>query len=279
MSITSESIKFYPKSHRYKNTETGEWIPSVTTIAGMLDKPYLMEWAAREAATAGVMSMAEHEGALDENIVGAFIESSRAAPRNQRDHGRLVGSDVHERIHCHFDPHRERDPNVEDGGMEADLAFEAFEQWLELADIAEVLLVEQVVVHPSGLYVGTPDLLFRSISGQVCLTDFKTSNQSESNPLALYPEYLLQLCAYKEAIEQSPQFPWPQVDLINGVALGKNGNLEQWGLTDDDINVEKATGLFLTLADSYRLHRDIVNVTNQMNRARKNELKEEAANV
>ena len=39
-----KGLTFYPASHRYKLD--GEWVPGVTTIIGVLDKPALPKWAA-----------------------------------------------------------------------------------------------------------------------------------------------------------------------------------------------------------------------------------------
>jgi hypothetical protein len=281
MTVTTESIKFYPKSHRYKNTETGEWIPSVTTIAGILDKPFLMEWAAREASHRAVLETLElGDNITDETVLGC-MEVGRAEPRTQRDHGRLVGSDVHERIRATLTD-TERDPKVEYGGIEADLAFEAFEEWHKemVADGLEVLEVERIVVDPLGRFVGTFDLLCRTRTTGLTLVDFKTTNKSESNPLGLYPEYVLQLIAYGGAIQATPELEHGEPDTYIGVGLGKDGSLSQWELDKiaDGETLDKAMDTFLSLCDIYRPYRDITNIVNAMNRARKKEL-EEATNV
>ena len=41
-------LKFYEASHRYKLD--GQWVPGVTTILGVLDKPAIPKWAASQVA-------------------------------------------------------------------------------------------------------------------------------------------------------------------------------------------------------------------------------------
>src|SRR5690606_13549775 len=41
-------LKFYEKSHRYRLD--GEWVPGVTTILGVLNKPALPKWSAKAVA-------------------------------------------------------------------------------------------------------------------------------------------------------------------------------------------------------------------------------------
>ena len=276
MTITSESIKFYPKSHRYKNLETGEWIPSVTTIAGILDKPFLMEWAAREASHRAVLETLElGENVTEETVLGC-MEVGRAEPRTQRDHGRKVGSDVHERIRAYLTD-TERDEEVESGGIEADLAFDAFKEWVEMVKPTKIHAVERIVIDTQGRFVGTFDLLCELPFYGTTLVDFKSTNKSESNPLGLYPEYVLQLVAYAFGIERSPEFDVTNVETLMGVGLGKDGSLSYWTLdsANDIDTIDEALDTFLALCGIYRPYRNITNLVNKMNRERVKALEEE----
>src|SRR4051794_27638407 len=48
MTTPQHGLKFYPASHRYKLD--GEWVPGVTTILNVLNKPAIAKWAATQVA-------------------------------------------------------------------------------------------------------------------------------------------------------------------------------------------------------------------------------------
>ena len=56
---STRGLKFYDASHRYKLD--GEWVPGVTTILGVLNKPALTKWAASQVAE----YVADHPEAVD----------------------------------------------------------------------------------------------------------------------------------------------------------------------------------------------------------------------
>jgi hypothetical protein len=229
-SINSADIEFNPRNHRYKikDTKPAEYIPSVTTITGLLDKPFLVEWAAREAATEAALAVAGEEK-LDEQVIAACIAVGRKKHRDLREQGAGVGTSVHQQAKVVLVPGwKPDDEEYVDGGIEADMAMEAFHEWWEAASPTwDVVACERIVVHPSGSYVGTFDVLLRhKLGGHYRLVDFKTSNQSEDNPLALYPEYLFQIAAYRKAIIESPEYVGiTEIDDAQVVALGKQGQL------------------------------------------------------
>lgn len=259
MTLTSKDIVFSAGSHRYHiaGTKPKEYIPSVTTICGLMDKPFLVEWAAREAATEAALAVAG-EDKLDERTVLACIEVGRKKPRELRTHGADVGTAVHDRIKMMivegWEPEVEDGEEWNDGGIEADLAMDAFINWWREAYEGgwRVEFCERIVVHPSGLYVGTPDLLLQR-DGERMLVDFKTSNQSEDNPLAIYPEYFFQVAAYRRAIMDSPEYEASAIDRAQILALGKNGALGITELSVDDL--EEYFSAFTSLASVLPFYR------------------------
>lgn len=267
--LTSNDLEFNPKNHRYKikDTKPAQYIPSVTTICGMLNKPYLVEWAAREAATAAAYAVAEQDN-LNDQILTACIENGRKSHRELREHGASVGSMVHDRIKSRLTDWI--DPNLGEPSIEADLAMEAFHQWYteHVYEVhGEPLHVERIVVHPSGLYCGTFDLLIRNDDGTMTLVDFKTSNQSESNPLAIYPEYFFQVAAYRKAIIDSPEFDVDEIASAQLVALGKDGQL---GVTVLDADaLDPYTDAFLSMADVYPVYNEAKRRINALNKTEK----------
>lgn len=233
--ITSKDIEFNEKNHRYKikDKKPVQHIPSVTTIAGLLNKPYLVEWAAREAAIATADALTS-QSQFTEQTVQASIATGRSKPRELRETGAGIGSAVHQQVKKllvpSYQPEHDRLAELDDNArMDASMALDAFNEWHQqvINDDAHVVYCERIVVHPTGLYVGTFDLLLRYPDGALRIVDFKTSNQSESNPLAIYPEYFFQISAYRRALQESPEYDdtlgyWDDAQLV---ALGKNGQL------------------------------------------------------
>lgn len=282
--LTSKDITFVPGSHRYHVTDTKpkQYIPSVTTVCGLLDKPFLVQWAANCASEAAVRAMLSHEGAMDEKHIEAIIASAKAAHREVREEGGNVGKVVHNHVKSVLvpgwtPPDDERDL---DGGLEAEMAISCFDEWYEKNIVEQgkkVLLVEQVVVHPEGKYVGTLDLCLQSPddnspTGSVIeVIDWKTSNQSESNPLSLYPEYFFQIAAYRRLLMLTPEFdhlfgPHP-FGGAQQVSLGKNGQL---GVTPLDKELlEHCADAFTQLAGILGTYRDVQGVIRRFNKAEK----------
>lgn len=277
MTLTSKDLIFNAKSHRYKIAETkpAQYIPSVTTIGGLLNKPFLVEWSARVTAEAAIAAMIEHQGPLNDEDVDRLVTASRAAHRGVRDEGARVGSDVHDRIKMFLRPDLGEPEDYEDAGIEADMAFSCFVEWHEENIVNgewDVVEVERIVVHPNGHYCGTFDLLLRHKSQptRFRLVDWKTSNQSDSNPAALYPEYYFQISAYVRAIEASPEY---DVDFIEDgmqVSLGKNGRMIQSIIDRDDI--ETCGQAFESLASILPVYRGIEKKIRAANKAVKAEL-------
>lgn len=262
--ITSAQIEFNERSHRYAiaNTKPKEYIPSVTTIAGMLNKPYLVEWAAREAAHATAEALAE-QPVFTEDAVQASINAGRSRPRELRESGASVGSAVHQQVKKQlvpgWQPEQDKMAELDDNArVDADMALEAFAEWYDTAinySKAQVVYCERIVVHPSRLYVGTFDLVLRYPDGALRVVDFKTSNQSESNPLAIYPEYFFQISAYRKALQESPEYSdtlgyWHDAQLV---ALGKNGQLGVTTLGVDDCDEYAAA--FMNVARMFSVYR------------------------
>lgn len=276
--LSSRDIEFNPRSHRYKiaGSKPAEYIPSVTTITGLLDKPFLVEWAAREAATEAALAVAGEEK-LDEQTIAACIAVGRARHRELRNEGASVGTAVHQRAKRILVPGWTPDPEeVIDGGIEADMAMEAFDEWWSQtqAEGWKVVHCERIVVHPSGMYVGTFDALLKNeADGRHRLVDFKTSNQSPDNPLALYPEYMFQIAAYRAAIIDSPEYETLAIEDAQVVALGKQGQLGVTTIDGDQLNEYAVAFIHIAaMFPTYRAAERSIRAFNKAEKARRAEL-------
>lgn len=296
--LTSEDLVFTEGNHRYhvKDTKPKVYIPSVTTICGILDKPFLVEWAGREAATAAVDAVLMHEGKLTDGDVASFVAAGRQKPRDLRNEGAETGTAVHHHIkqllvpgwHPPYEKDEDGEDIIPEVGLDAQLAIMAYDEWHQEHIVeggCEVLLVEQMVVHPSGRYCGTFDLLVRKANGRLRLIDWKTSNQSDDNPCALYPEYLFQTAAYVKAVEDTHEFrskgimqPGEFIEDAQVVALGKNGQLAQTVLDGEQLTrYGDAFELLAAVLPIYRTAQADIRAYNKAEKARRAALEEATA--
>ena len=199
------------RGRHYKHPNSGELVPSVTNIIGILDKPALPRWAALEVAKAAAsykhsLSSLEDDEIVDQLKGAPWRKSDRAAERGTTNHGyleaRLLGRDV--------------------GRMEGQAAKfrPAADRWLDAVQ-PELLSAEQTLFGDG--YAGTTDAVL-TVDGETWLVDFKTSK-------AIYPEASLQLAALAFADILPDGLPHDWVfDRLVVVRVGEDG----WEMKDVD---------------------------------------------
>lgn len=115
----------------------------------------------------------------------------------ERDSAGSTGTLAHDMVEAHI---LGNDPDAvlqaADEGIDTDRAFAAFEAYLhwERHTKLSIVTTEVQLVSEQFQYGGTPDAIGK-IGGELCLLDWKTSNR-------VYPDYLLQLAAYKHLVEE-----------------------------------------------------------------------------
>lgn len=192
------------KGRHYQHPKTGELVPSVTNIIGVLNKPALPRWAAKVVAEQAAAMKASLPNLEDAEVVdmlkGApWRSSTRAADR---------GTTIHAYLEARM---QGLDPKEISG--EAARYRKAADAWL--ADWEpEPVQVELTVFGPD--YAGTGDLWCRPKGGGVCLVDYKTSK-------AIYAEAALQLAALAHATADPDGNPPPRVDAAWVVRIGEDG--------------------------------------------------------
>lgn len=183
------------KGHSY--TLDQRRIPGVTTVIGILDKPALVEWAAKETAGYAMRNWAilsevePHE--RYEAMVKARWETNRKAI--------VAGHRIHEM--------GERLAHGADVEVPADLRgrVEAYARWLDEWDV-EPLFTEAPVCNTQYRYGGTVDMVarFGRLDGMILAVDLKSGKRA-------YAETALQLVAYQNCdlrIESVPQPDGPR---------------------------------------------------------------------
>jgi hypothetical protein len=173
-------LKFYETSHRYKLD--GAWVPGVTTILGVLDKPAIPKWAAKSVAqyVATHREGIEHLWTMGERAV---IEALKGVPWTERDQAGVRGTDVHDFAERILNGEEVEVPDHYVGHVESCIAF--MEDWS-----IKPVLVEQTIGHRGSLYAGKLDLIADQRSGPRAIWDYKTSKSG------IYKETAFQLAAY-----------------------------------------------------------------------------------
>jgi len=184
----------------YRHPETGELVPSVTTILRVIDKPALVGWAARETAGAAwdqrfALARIDDRDAAVDLLKNARFRTGRRAM--------LKGSTIHAVAEA-----LSTDAPLPDYGEDEAPYVDAFVSFVSTF-APRFELVEGTVFSDTCDYAGTFDFLAR-IDGFLVLGDHKTGK-------GIYPEVALQLAALRYADrvwnrETGELTPMPKVD-------------------------------------------------------------------
>lgn len=173
-------------SRFYVNPETGEKAPGVTSILGMLPKPFLQHWAAKVVAEYA----ADHLGGLVDLRLGGdrqgVIDYLKGAPRRDTAKAAETGTAVHDLF--------ERAAKGESVGRvhpEYRVYLDHFEEFLKEFS-PEFVFLEETVWSEEHDYAGSFDA-FAMIDGERVFLDWKTTRSG------VHPEVALQLSAYRFA--------------------------------------------------------------------------------
>jgi hypothetical protein len=158
------------KNHRYQLD--GEYLPGVTSIIGVLNKPFLLTWAGKMALQYGMadahQKVKEEAGAKGTDLHAAIEAECRI----------MMGEDV--QPIC---------PTTDEGL----LAMSRWRQWVTDVNF-EPIMAECFVFHEGIRYAGQIDFIAR-VRGRLVVGDWKTGGTR------LYAEAHLQNAAYRAAIE------------------------------------------------------------------------------
>lgn len=186
-------LDFDSAAHAYR--WNGDFIPGVTTILKILDKPALVQWAANcavEYITNGYVARLEAGEMPDQTSFLSLCQEAKTAHRRLSRAATDIGSSVHTFAESYLaDPKTPppADPQAAKGAS-------ALIEWANTHTI-EPIHVERMVFSKKHFYAGTVDF-FGHIDGELCVLDFKTSS-------GLYLEMLLQLAAYAVALEEETE--------------------------------------------------------------------------
>lgn len=169
-------------AHAY--TFDGQFVPGVTTILKVIDKPALAGWykkIVRDYWLEAVQSGRTDWAKIHKESWTADKKLSKAA------------ADIGQNVHAYAEAVLKELPLPTLLTDEAKRGAEAFHKWLD-AHKVKLLASERMVFSQEHYYAGTCDII-AEIDGKYCVGDFKTSS-------GIYPEMRFQTAAYQQAIQE-----------------------------------------------------------------------------
>lgn len=227
--MAKEVIQNKVKVHIIYKLLSGERVPGVTTILGILNKPALLAWAWR--------------------LGDQGIEMN-----SYRDDLAGVGKLVHSMILEHYDPNRTFDP-AEFTPRDHDRAANSFLSFLEWEKhhLVEPVLLETPLVHEAEAYGGTLDFYGR-VDGLKTLMDFKSGS-------GIYEEAYYQAAAYRELLKNGHPLDEPlpllyEVEQTIILNVGRSEN-EDFNAVVITRSMDMEWQIFLACRAIHRLRKEI----------------------
>ena len=187
----------------YRNAE-GRRLPGVTTILGVLDKPPLLEWAAREerdyirkrlmlVSPAFNFDLATANSAMNE--IMRDLSAEPYAYTVKRESAANVGTVAHARIHAYL-----RDTELDPQGLPTETvekSLPGYHRWLDWwqAEQMKCVATELAMVSEAMQVGGTLDIVADSEHG-LTLADVKTTKRPDPRYWP-YHEMVGQVAAYR----------------------------------------------------------------------------------
>jgi len=210
-----------------------ERVHSVTSILGAgIPKPAIVYWAVNEATDYVVQGIDELLPILRSDPEAARDVIKRS-PWRKRDKAADFGSLMHNIMEA--EALGQPMPPVP---PEAEKHVANFHDWWKTVK-PEPIAVEVTVWHDTEQYAGTTDLIAK-VDGKTAIIDYKTTQSKPGRKSGgyLFPETVLQLCAYARATEFMPKGlpgqPMPNIDTAYAVSIRDDG----WEMQEADISDE-----------------------------------------
>lgn len=174
-------------SRFYVHPDTAEKVPGVTSILGMLPKPFLKPWAAKMVAEYAVDNIGSYIDLLLRGERQAVVDMLKRAP----DRNTAGAADIGTEVHDLFDRMAQGEPRPARVHPELVPYVDHFEAFLEEFTPSFTFMEETVWSDEHG-YAGSFDA-FAEIAGERVWVDYKTTRSG------VHEEVALQLAAYRHA--------------------------------------------------------------------------------
>jgi hypothetical protein len=219
MAAKIEKFKKTRQHTRYYLAD-GTWVPGVTTITGILDKPALKYWANKIGL----------QGIKIKEYVDVLAE---------------IGHAAHEMVEADF---QNVEPDLSEySPKQVSLAENGFLSYLKWREGKEITpMGNEVKLVSEKMRVGGTSDIICEINGEVWLIDLKTGS-------GIYPEMEMQASAYAEIGRENGY-------KINRVAILNIPRSEDEGFLEKEVEPErqiKLVKLFKVLREAYEVKRDL----------------------
>lgn len=209
---------FQPYGHKY-TVDGGKRVTSVTQALSIINKPALINWAARMAVEF-IADQLEAGQAYDEVQLLTIFDEAKSAHYKKKVSAGNVGTFVHNWVEDYINGKNPATPV--NPGIKA--AIERFLAWQKEHKV-KFLVAEQQVYSKKYNYTGTLDFICE-IDGKMYIGDLKTSS-------GIYPEMMIQTAAYRYAREE--EYPEEKYAGQVIVKVGKeDGSLEVAAIKDGE---------------------------------------------
>jgi hypothetical protein len=198
-SVTIQRGDFGRQKHAYYWVEKGYFVPGVTSILKILDKPALLNWAAGLAANYVAQNLPNEP---TKEQTKAICEKAKTEWREVRDAAGDVGTQIHkfaENLFRGIPQALPDDPLVQNG-------IKALQEWIAANDV-QPIEVERVVFSQACFVAGTKDLL-AAVNGKLSQVDLKSGS-------GIYPEHMFQTGIYKRCWEEENREQIQQNIIVN----------------------------------------------------------------
>lgn len=194
----------------YQHPHTGEMVPSVTTISGLIDKSsFLGPWHASLAAQWAAANLPLLVSTFDQTKdLDQVIDLIKGGAKRAASEGRDLGSLAHNTIEAIC---RGEQPEI------PEMVQHHVQSWTEFMTryVKRVIWMEQTVWSHQFKYAGTGDVLFEFHDGRIALVDYKTGKE-------VHADAAMQLVALARAdviVTTDGEMPMPKIDELGVLHL------------------------------------------------------------
>lgn len=184
--VTIQRGDFGRIKHAYYWLEKDYFVPGVTSILRILDKPALLPWAAGKASEYVRKNMPENPTKAQ---IKEVCEKAKTEWQRLRDEAGDIGTEVHAVAEALFQGRPIKLPENE----QAQNGVKALQAWIKANDIRPID-TELIVFSRECFVAGTMDML-ASVNGKLSQVDFKTGS-------GIYKEHLFQTGIYRRAWQE-----------------------------------------------------------------------------
>ncbi|MCA9333680.1 PD-(D/E)XK nuclease family protein [Candidatus Saccharibacteria bacterium] len=223
-------LDFDPVKHVYKID--GDRAYGVTTALSVINKPFLIQWAAKQAADY-VKATVVPGKPLDEVEIQQLVDGAKNAHRKTRDGAADMGTYIHNYIEAFVrgeNPAKPINPKLAK-------VVNKFHEWWDTANV-EIIKPERMLCSPTHMLAGTADLICK-IDGKLTVVDWKTGS-------GIYPEMFLQLAAYALMLEE--EYPDQKVEQLYVV----NASIKNMFQTEVRTEVDTFQEIYLEALKLYK---------------------------